>query len=237
MGAFLEQYGIAIFVLIIVGIMVLMANGMGHTVENLVTQEIKRFTDKSVSENKKVVNNGINTSNNVKLYYNKVYLNEEIGTAVLFQEDGTMFYVMGSEEEHSSTYIYEDGIISALGMEFILSEEGKTIQYFENNTLIFELTVDLTEWVMINHQCDDCRSLNHSQGTDYKYEIGMTWEEFINSDYSNSYNGEYYKTFKLENGTVYNADNHGGEYTKVIDSNGNEVKGTDLISNENKYFN
>jgi len=55
MGAFLEQYGIAIFVLVIVGIMVLMASGVGSTVEGLITQEIKRFTDKSVSENKKVV--------------------------------------------------------------------------------------------------------------------------------------------------------------------------------------
>jgi len=55
MGAFLEQYGIAIFVLVIVGIMVLAGSGLGHTVEGLVTQEIKRFTDKSVSENKKIV--------------------------------------------------------------------------------------------------------------------------------------------------------------------------------------
>jgi len=57
MGAFLEQYGIAIFVLVIIGIMVLMGSGLGHTVEGLITQEIKRFTDKSVSENTKVINN------------------------------------------------------------------------------------------------------------------------------------------------------------------------------------
>jgi len=55
MGAFLEQYGIAIFVLVIVGVMVLAGSGLGHTVESLVTQEIKRFTDKSVSENNKVL--------------------------------------------------------------------------------------------------------------------------------------------------------------------------------------
>jgi len=55
MGAFLEQYGIAIFVLVIIGIMVLMASGLGETIEKLLTDEIKRFTDKSVSENQKIV--------------------------------------------------------------------------------------------------------------------------------------------------------------------------------------
>jgi len=55
MRAFLEQYGIAIFILVIIGIMILLASGIGTTTENLITQEIKRFTDKSVNENKKIL--------------------------------------------------------------------------------------------------------------------------------------------------------------------------------------
>jgi len=64
MRAFLEQYGIAIFVLIIIGIMTLMGSSLGHTIEGLVTQEVKRFTDKAVSENKKIQNNNSDSNNN-----------------------------------------------------------------------------------------------------------------------------------------------------------------------------
>jgi len=65
MRAFLEQYGIAIFVLVIIGIMTLMSSSLGHTIEGLVTQEVKRFTDKSNSENTKVINNKKNNKEEV----------------------------------------------------------------------------------------------------------------------------------------------------------------------------
>jgi len=54
MRAFLEQYGIAIFIILILGIMVLTASAIGPKVEVLLKQEIKRFTDKSVEENEKI---------------------------------------------------------------------------------------------------------------------------------------------------------------------------------------
>jgi len=61
MRAFLEQYGITIFVILILGIMTLMASGIGATAEGLLKDEIKRFTDKSVSENKKALGGTSNT--------------------------------------------------------------------------------------------------------------------------------------------------------------------------------
>jgi len=44
MGAFLERYGIAIFVLVIVGIMVLVATPLATQIEGNVKQEVNRFT-------------------------------------------------------------------------------------------------------------------------------------------------------------------------------------------------
>ena len=66
-----------------------------------------------------------------------------------------------------------------------------------------------------------------------KYIVGMTWEEFINSEYNNN---DY---VKLEDGIVYSSENHFGEFTKVKDSEGYDVKGTDLIkpSTECDYYN
>jgi len=83
MRAFLEQYGIAIFVLVIVGIMVLMGSGLGHTVEGLVTQEIKRFTDKTVEENQKVVDGNKAEKNEYGFYFNQKYK----ATEAFFEED------------------------------------------------------------------------------------------------------------------------------------------------------
>jgi len=102
MGAFLEQYGIAIFVLVIVGIMVLMGSSLGHTVEGLVTQEIKRFTDKSVSENKNIVNKN---KNNYGFYFDTKYsaYNEMADNG--FPMGEVSFYA----RENNTLDIYVDG--------------------------------------------------------------------------------------------------------------------------------
>lgn len=47
MRSFLERYGIAIFVLVIIGIMVLLANPVANKIEGNVNEEILKFTDKS----------------------------------------------------------------------------------------------------------------------------------------------------------------------------------------------
>ena len=57
MGAFLEQYGIAIFVLVIVGIMVLMANGLGNEIKGKVSQEINKFTSSTKVANQTAQDN------------------------------------------------------------------------------------------------------------------------------------------------------------------------------------
>jgi len=142
MGAFLEQYGIAIFVLVIIGIMVLMASGVGATVEGLVTQEIKRFTDKSVEENTKIVN-GSNDSdelNEYGFYFNKPYIleYEEDGDMIRFE---TIFYENGSiydRETINGEVVYEgtsspiytfdtNKVLHNDNIEFIFKDNGKTM--------------------------------------------------------------------------------------------------------------
>ena len=50
MSAFLEKYGIAIFVLVIVGVMVVLASPIGSLIENTIHNEIKSFTDTKVED-------------------------------------------------------------------------------------------------------------------------------------------------------------------------------------------
>jgi len=110
MRAFLEQYGVAIFVLVIVGIMVLMATGVGNTVENLITQEVKRFTDKSVKENKKIINgfeDAVGEMNQYGFYFNSVYIGEwddGIRYCAIFKEDNTIIWYIECTEEYYNTY-------------------------------------------------------------------------------------------------------------------------------------
>jgi len=52
MKAFLEKYGIAIFILIIIGIMVLLANGIGNNLKNKETEEInKSVNNETIKKN------------------------------------------------------------------------------------------------------------------------------------------------------------------------------------------
>jgi len=94
MRAFLEQYGIAIFVILIIGIMTLMASGVGATVEGLLKDEIKRFTDKSVSENKKNLE-GTVEKNEYGFYFGKKYATEWFNNGMyrgcyIFNKDKTI---------------------------------------------------------------------------------------------------------------------------------------------------
>jgi len=50
MNAFLEKYGIAIFVLVIVGVMVALASPLGKLIENTIHNEIKAFTNTTVED-------------------------------------------------------------------------------------------------------------------------------------------------------------------------------------------
>jgi len=50
MSAFLEKYGIAIFVLVIVGIMVALASPLGSLVENTIHNEVEKFTNTTVED-------------------------------------------------------------------------------------------------------------------------------------------------------------------------------------------
>jgi len=102
MGAFLEQYGVAIFVLIIVGIMVLMASGVGATIEGLITQEVKRFTDKTVSENTNIQGN-----NTTKTVYNKKYIMGQTYRTI---------YLLINEDNNISVYQNESLLMENIGV-------------------------------------------------------------------------------------------------------------------------
>jgi len=148
MGAFLEQYGIAIFVLIIIGIMVLMASGVGATVEGLITQEVKRFTDKTVSENSKIISETDSEKNEYGFYFNKEYISrnttEEIangeipGGIVIFYEDGSAMVKFLDEDDNviaefpqpAGTFQYENNKIIEIenpDSGFIVKNNGKIL--------------------------------------------------------------------------------------------------------------
>jgi len=108
MRAFLEQYGIAIFIIIILGIMTLMASGVGATIEGLLKNEIQRFTDKSVSENTKIIN-GTNNKENAEVLIGEaiaVYSNDDKSLTFYrvdtIPEEGTQF------EGKTASNVYTD---------------------------------------------------------------------------------------------------------------------------------
>jgi len=159
MRAFLEQYGIAIFVLVIIGIMVLMASGVGATVEGLVTQEIKRFTDKSVNENKKTLNGTSDEEvakvNEYGFYFDRVYAteyNNESRTCYIFKENNKFItyrelnesyydknksyydaeYGVSSYEEANEKYKAETEYTSYIYYDTLFADDDSTF-YFNHN--------------------------------------------------------------------------------------------------------
>ena len=243
----LSNYGWVVICVLVLIVMIALATPFGKYVATAVQNTTTALTDTAdkQAENAGGVLNIIspefdttNTTNENKadnLYYDKVYINEEVGIAAIFQEDKTMAYLM-NDEEGTGVYELENGVISALGMKFTLSENGKTISYYENGSLIFELYLDNTDYLAVQY----IDEYGNMCSTTYKYEIGMTWKEFIESDkYGYSYGPDdlKWKTFKLQDGIVYSYEGRSeGEFTKLINSEGIEVKETDVITDYD-YFN
>jgi len=118
MRAFLEQYGIAIFIIIILGIMTLMANGLGLQVKGLLSQEINKFTQKSNSETEKVWNgSGDGTGGGTE--------EELIGEAIAIfcEDDGCLSF-------------YRVETVPTVGSTF----DNKTVDYLYRNFEIKEYT-------------------------------------------------------------------------------------------------
>jgi len=120
MRAFLEQYGIAIFVILIIGIMTLMASGVGVTVEGLLKDEIKRFTDKSVSVNNKNLKDGEELKKNeYGFYFDKVYVSNWYDgvdrDCAIFKENGeTYWYYEISDKEFNE---YKEDYCNDFGLD------------------------------------------------------------------------------------------------------------------------
>ena len=49
MGAFLEQYGIAIFVLVIIAVLIALASPLGDTIKNALFAQVNKLANKSAT--------------------------------------------------------------------------------------------------------------------------------------------------------------------------------------------
>jgi len=213
MGAFLEQYGIAIFVLVIVGIMVLMSSSMGHTIEGLVTQEVKRFTDKAISENTKAVNGEYNkgevgkeedkntTLNEYGFYYNRVYKQTPEDTPysihVVFTKSKMAHVWIQLDKEYYNEnksefggYSYEDAN-SMINTSMGLNSDGlKTTTVYEQS----KATIDFDGGMSLFFSNDGTKGYFTEDKTSDYLELTNDSYTWVESEPTNEY-GFFYGTY------------------------------------------
>jgi len=200
MRAFLEQYGIAIFVILIIGIMTLMASGVGVTVEGLLKDEIKRFTDKSVSENQKVLNGTVDEDDQLVIedividYGLPVQLNlPKVGTAKVSSEKssanyGTLTFSGDNTISDWSVIYTPNQILSGIDtVKLVLEDDTEytfnvipaTTMYYETDfsNNVFKLTTTGEDWTIVNEgQSANPQQVCEKVGTNKPYGYDSAYE-------------------------------------------------------------